>query len=355
MILKRTKINKINLANRFVISPMCQYSANNGNPSEWHYEHLLRLARTGAGMLMIESTSVNKIGRISKKDLTLANNKNEKSISKLVKFLKKKTNIPLGIQISHSGRKGSSEIPWIKSNQSLKKNAWNTIAPSPIKRTKLWPIPKEMTLSDIKKLINDFKKTAQRANRAKLDCLEIHMAHGYLLHQFFSKLSNIRKDEYGGSLSNRSRLLIEISDAVRKVWPKGKILGARVTGSDWMKNGITEKDTIYLVKKLKKIGFDYVCVSSGGIVPKTNLVFKKGYNVKFAIKIKKETGIVTRVGGIINDFKYANSLIKQKKVDFIANARKFINDPNWLLKEYAKKKKNKKFILNQYKRCISFD
>ena len=208
-----------------------------------------------------------------------------------------------------------------------------------------------MTKKDIKNVINDFKISAIRANRADLDCLEIHMAHGYLLHQFFSQISNKRTDEYGGNLKNRSRLLLEISENIRKVWPKNKMLGARVTGFDWMKNGIKTEDTIYLVKLLKEIGIDYVCVSSGGIIPKTNLVFKNGYNVKFAKKIKKETGIITRVGGMINDFSYANKLIKYKGIDLITNARKFINDPNWLLKEYVKKNNYSK-ISNQYKRCF---
>ncbi len=351
MILSPLKIKKINLTNRVVVAPMCQYSAKNGNATQWHYEHLLRLSRTGASMIMIESTAVNNVGRITRKDLSLANKSNEKSLKKLVNYIKKNSKIFIGIQISHSGRKGSSEIPWISSNTSLNRNSWTTLAPSSIKRSKGWPKPKAMTKKDIKNVINDFKTSAIRANRADLDCLEIHMAHGYLLHQFFSQISNKRTDEYGGNLKNRSRLLLEISENIRKVWPKNKMLGARVTGFDWMKNGIKTEDTIYLVKLLKEIGIDYVCVSSGGIIPKTNLVFKNGYNVKFAKKIKKETGIITRVGGMINDFSYANKLIKYKGIDLITNARKFINDPNWLLKEYVKKNNYSK-ISNQYKRCF---
>tara|TARA_B100000965_G_scaffold400567_1_gene422710 strand:+ start:181 stop:1239 length:1059 start_codon:yes stop_codon:yes gene_type:complete len=352
MILNPLRIKNIKLLNRVVISPMCQYSSNNGNPTDWHYEHLLKLSRTGAGLMMIESTAVNKIGRITYKDLMLSNKENEENLKKLVKFIKKKSKIRIGIQISHSGRKGSSEIPWIKSNTSLKKKPWKTVAPSPIKRYKGWPVPKELSIKEILKIINDFKNSAIRANKANLDCLEIHMAHGYLLHQFFSKISNKRKDKYGGSLKNRSRFLLEVSKAVRNVWPKNKILGARVTGSDWMKGGISTGDTIYLIKFLKAIGFDYVCVSSGGIIPKTKLVFREGYNVKFAKQIRRKTGIITRVGGMINNFNYANKLIKFKNVDLIANARKFINEPNWLIKEIVKRKKNRNIVLNQYKRCF---
>ncbi len=352
MIFEKIKINKKFLSNRLVVSPMCQYSAKNGNVTSWHYDHLMKLSKTGAGLMMIESTAINKVGRITHNDLLLHNNQNENNLKKLIKFLKKKSNITIGIQISHSGRKGSSEIPWVASNKSLKKNSWTTIAPSAIRRFKGWPTPKEMSKKDIVNVIKDFKNSAVRANRANLDCLEIHMAHGYLLHQFFSNISNKRTDEYGGNLKNRSRMLVEVAKNIRSVWPRNKILGARVTGNDWVKNGIKVDDTIYLVKLLKKVGIDYVCVSSGGILPKTNLIFKKGYNVKFAEKIKKNTGIITRVGGMINDLNYANSLIKNKKIDLICNARKFINDPNWLLKQYVKNKKSKKIIPNQYKRCF---
>ena len=173
------------------------------------------------------------------KDLALANKENEHSLKQLVKYLRTTSKIPLGLQISHSGRKGSAQIPWIKSNRPLikKENAWTTYAPSPIKRDTNWPIPKTLSASKIKQIINDYKNCAKRAKRSGFDCLEVHMAHGYLLHEFFSPISNCRKDLYGGNLKNRCRLLIEIIKELRKIWPKNKIFGARVTGKDWLKNG----------------------------------------------------------------------------------------------------------------------
>ena len=330
---------------------MCQYSANKGNPSDWHYFHLAKLAMSGASTLMLESTAVNEEGKISLKDLTLKNNINEKNLKKLVIFLKKISDIKIGIQISHSGRKGSSYVPWIKSNTPLNKGKWKTYAPSAIKRDKYWPIPTELNLSQIKKIKNDFLLAAKRANRIGFDCLEIHMAHGYLLHQFFSKISNKRNDKYGGNLEKRVKLLTEISEAVRKVWPKKKILGARITGSDRLKKGNDVNDAIYLTKKLKKIGFNYVCISSGGIIPKTNLPIKNGFNVDLAKKIKKKTKIIVRTSGKIDNINFANKLIKNKYVDLICIGRKFISSPNFLLKRMSKTTKSK-LVPNQYKRCI---
>ena len=224
MILNKFKIKKISLKNRIFISPMCQYSSKNGNPSKWHYKHLLNLTSCGASMIILESTAIARNGRISPSDLCLYNNDHERNLRKLFYFLKSKNDTKIGIQISHSGRKGSSNIPWVKPNTPLvDKKSWQTYAPSPIARDKNWPTPKMLSIRDIKKIIVSFKKSATRAKKVGFDLLEIHMAHGYLLHQFFSPISNKRNDLYGGNLENRSRLLIEVSKAVRKVWPSNKI------------------------------------------------------------------------------------------------------------------------------------
>jgi len=353
MLLKPIKINKVKLANRVVVAPMCQYSGINGNPSKWHYEHLSRLTASGAGMVMMESTAISNQGRISLKDLTLKDQANENSFKKILLYLKKIRNISFGVQLSHSGRKGSSEIPWIKSNTALKRKqrAWITVAPSSIRRDINWPLPKKLTVEQIKKIILDFKNSTIRAKRAGFDCLEIHMAHGYLLHQFFSPISNKRKDNFGGTLERRCRLLIEVIREVRKVWPKDKIIGARITGSDWLRDGISINDSVYLVKKLKKQGLDYVCVSSGGIIPKTKIIFKPGYQVHLAQKIKAKTGIITRTAGMITSYEQALKIIKNGSADLVMVARSFINNPNWLIKNY-KKNKRKINIPNQYKRCF---
>ena len=354
MILQKIKINKYILNNRIVVSPMCQYSGDNGSPTKWHYLHLLKLLTSGAGMLVMESTAVSKNGKISHADLCLRNQTQKKNFKNLIRFLKLYENkVPICIQISHAGRKGSSHIPWKKPNFPLNKRekSWQTYSASNIKKDVNWPTPRSLTKKNIKKVIKDFVNTAKYANQSGFDGLEIHMAHGYLLHQFFSPISNKRIDEYGGSLKNRCKLALEISRKVRKFWPKNKILGARITGSDHMKNGIGIKDSVFLAKELKKIGFDYVCVSSGGILTKTNLKFYKGFRLKFAHEIKKKTGMITRTSGLMEDLKFSNKAMKNNKIDLVAIGRNFIKEPNFLFK-FAKKVGMDNFLHNQYKRCF---
>ena len=352
MILKKLKINQIELKNRIVISPMCQYSAINGSPSSWHYNHLQNLSSTGASMVILESTAINREARITNSDLCLYNNTHEKNLRKLISFLKNNNKTKYGIQISHSGRKGSSYVPWIKKNCSLPdKKSWKTFSASPIPRDKNWPIPVEMSKKQIKDLIKNFKESALRANRIGFDCLEIHMAHGYLLHQFFSPISNHRIDNYGGNFNNRSRLLMEITSEIRKIWPKNKILGARITGTDHSKNGLSIKDSIMLAKKLKKAGLDYISVSSGGIIPLTNMKQSEGFRSKIASKIKDESKITTTTSGMFTKHSTAIKLIKYKKLDFITIARIIIKNPRWIY-ELAKKEKLNSFIPDQYKRIL---
>ena len=351
MILKPIKINNILLKNRFVVSPMCQYSAKNGCPTKWHYEHLNQLASTGAGLLMIECTAVNKTGRISSNDLCLFNKKQEIELKKLIIFLKKNNKVKIGLQISHSGRKGSAELPWVKTNTPLKKRKWLTYAPSPIKRDKNWPIPQELTIKQIERIKEDFRKCAQIAKRIGVDCLEIHMAHGYLLHQFFSNISNLRTDKYGGSLENRVRFLTEVVEIVRTEWPKDRILGVKVTGSDRLKNGLSVYDSIYLCKKLEKLSLDYVCIASGGILPKTNMKFKRGYNIDIAKKIKKKTNMLVRCSGSLDDYKYSYNLVKKRVIDLVAIGRGFIKNKNFILINSKKDRRTILDIPNQYKRC----
>ncbi len=353
MIFDKLKINKILLKNRIVISPMCQYSAKNGCPTDWHYQHLSNLVRTGAGLLMLESTAVNKNGKITHSDLCLNNSKQEKKLKELISKLKKINHIPIGIQISHSGRKGSSFIPWIKSNTPLNKrnNSWQTYSASEIKRAKGWPKPKSLTKNQIFNLVKDFADTSLRAKRIGFECLEIHMAHGYLLHQFLSPISNLRKDEFGGSKANRMKFPLMICKKIREVWPRERILGARITGTDHLKEGIKINDAILLTKELKKIGFDYVCISSGGILPKTNLKFKNAFRKNMSKKIKKNTTIKIRTSGMINNEIILEKMLRDKSVDLVAVGRKFINDSNWVLK-LAKKKKLHEYLENQYMRCF---
>jgi 2,4-dienoyl-CoA reductase-like NADH-dependent reductase (Old Yellow Enzyme family) len=331
---------------------MCQYSAIKGSPSDWHYKHLLNLSSAGAGMVILESTAVNKAAKITELDLCLYNNSHEKNLKKLILYLKKNNNIKYGIQLSHAGRKGSSYVPWVKKNCPLpNKKSWKTYSASPISRDKNWPTPIEMSKKQIKSLVKNFKESALRANRIGFDCLEIHMAHGYLLHQFFSPISNQRVDSYGGNFNNRSRLLIEITNEIRKVWPKNKILGARITGTDHVKNGLSILDSTLLAKRLKKAGLDYISVSSGGIIPLTNMKQYEGFRSKLASEIKNKSKITTTTSGMFTKHSTVIKLIKNKKIDFITIARIIIKNPRWVY-ELAKKEKVNSFIPNQYKRIL---
>ena len=346
MIFEKFKIKNLKFRNKIFISPMCQYSSKDGCPSDWHYRHLGNLMLSGAGGLVVESTAVNMNGRISPADLCIEKKFQKDSFHKLIKYLKKINNMPILLQISHSGRKGSSQVPWIKSNTPLKRNSWTTFSSSNLRKDINWPKPKSLSNLQIKKLIKDFKKATINSLQSGFDGIEIHMAHGYLLHQFLSPISNIRKDEYGGNQNNRMRFPLEIIKEIKKIVPKNFILGARITATDHLKNGLKINDSIILAKKLENLGVDYICVSSGGILTKTNLKFYNGFRVKYANTIKQNVKIPVRCSGMLSNLNYANKLIMNRKIDCIAIARAFLGNPFWL------RKTNKVKIPPQYTRGI---
>jgi len=346
------KKNQKNFSNRISISPMCQYSALNGSPTDWHYRHLSNLMISGAGSLMLESTAVSKYGKITKKDLCIETLKQKNEFKKLVNYLKNINNTPIGIQLSHSGRKGSSYIPWEKNNSPLKnkKESWKTISSSSIPKDKNWPIPLKMNKNQILNVIKKFKIAVKNSNEANFDILEIHMAHGYLLHQFLSPICNDRRDSYGGNERNRFKFPLEIAKVSRDNWPKNKILGARVTGNDHMKKGINSSECLNLCKELEKIGFDYVCISSGGILTKTKLKFKKFFRINFARHIKKKTKLKVGITGITSDFKLADNFLKKKIIDNIYVGRPFLANPFFLQSDKYLKKRGFKQTIKQYNR-----
>ena len=346
MIFEKFKIKNLKFRNKIFISPMCQYSSKDGCPSDWHYRHLGNLMLSGAGGLVVESTAVNMNGRISPADLCIEKKFQKDSFHKLIKYLKKINDMPILLQISHSGRKGSSQVPWIKSNTPLKRNSWTTFSSSNLRKDINWPKPKSLSNLQIKKLIKDFKKATINSLQSGFDGIEIHMAHGYLLHQFLSPVSNIRKDEYGGNQNNRMRFPLEIIKEIKKIVPKNFILGARITATDHLKNGLKINDSIILAKKLENLGVDYICVSSGGILTKTNLKFYNGFRVKYANTIKQNVKIPVRCSGMLSNLNYANKLIMNRKIDCIAIARAFLGNPFWL------RKTNKVKIPPQYTRGI---
>jgi len=349
-IFSKLEIGTLKISNRIVISPMCQYSAKNGNASDWHLAHYLQMALSGAGMIVIESTAVSSDGRITMGDLGIYSDQNETKLKQLIKSIKKYSNTPIVLQLSHAGRKGSITFPW-KGSRPLKakEGSWQTYAPSEIPRTSASNLPAELDLKQIQSIKDNFVLAAIRASRAGVDALEVHIAHGYLLHQFFSPISNKRTDKYGGSLKNRIRLIIEIIEAIREVLPKNKIIGARVTAQDWLENGSTMDDCVELVNQLKKVGIEYVCASSGGILPITNLKAYPGFQVKFAKELKDKTGVLIRAVGQIQDYKDAQNIIESGDADMICIGRGYLHDPRWVWRaaSYFDKKIT---IPNQYER-----
>ena len=354
MILKKIKKNRLEFDNRIVVSPMCQYSSDNGCPSAWHYKHLGALVCSGASMVVIESTAVSFEGRISKKDLCLYNEKHFKELKKLIKYLKSLKNIPVCIQLNHAGRKGSSYVPWIKKNFPLpKKKGWTTISSSNIKKDNLWPRPKIADKNDIKKIINDFSNSAKFAIKAGVDAIELHMAHGYLIHQFLSPISNNRIDEYGGSSQKRLNLALKITKKVKKLCKSKIILGARITGEDHVNKGLGLGDAINLSKKLEKHGVNYICVSSGGINTKTKMRKNpRPQRLKISKEIKKKTRsiLIGATGNMGNITKLNNSILK-KEIDFAFIGRPFLRNSNWLI-EYFSKIGKKILVPNQYSRSF---
>ena len=353
MIFKSLRINNILLKNRVAVGPMCQYSAIDGKPSKWHFSHLQKLSQLGSGLLILESTFPYQDAKISKNDLVLSNNLEKKKYINLINHIREYSDVPLGFQISHAGRKGSSHVPWYKFNTPLtkKEGAWKTFAPSSIKRDISWPSPIELDSNNINKIKRRMIHSSFLANQAGFDLLELHAAHGYLLHQFFSPITNKRSDQYGGSLIKRSRLILEIAEDLRKIWPKDKILGARVTANDCLKNGISMNDCIYLVKELKNIGFDYVTPCSGGIIPFTNKKIKPNYQVKYCISIKKKINIKVYANGMIRKKNEIENILKNNYADFVTVCKPFINDPYWLYK-IANQENVKLNIPSQYSKCF---
>ena len=321
----------LTLPNRIVVSPMCQYSADDGSANSWHLQHLASLAISGVGLLMIEATAVERIGRITHGCLGLYSDNNELALAEVVAACRRWGNAPIGIQLAHAGRKGSAQRPW-EGGASLtsQQDAWETVAPSAIPLSEAWATPREASLADLARIRDAFAAATRRAAQIGLDLVEAHCAHGYLLHEFLSPLSNTRTDAYGGSSGKRRRFPLEVVEAMRAAWPAEKPLGLRITGSDWMAGGLTVEDAIEFAKSLRERGVDYVCVSSGGISLKAAIPLGPGYQVPFAERIRREAGIATRAVGLIAEPHQAERIVASGQADMIALARAFLDDPRWV-------------------------
>lgn len=316
------------MQNRLVVAPMCQYSAEDGNMTDWHMLHLGSLANSGAGLLIFEATGVEMAGRISLGCPALENDANEAAMKRIVDGCRKWGTAKLGLQLAHAGRKASVKRPW-EGGTPLSEGAWQTKSASSIPFDPAWHTPHSMTLEDIERLKEAFMQAAHRADRIGFDLIELHAAHGYLLNQFLSPISNTRNDQYGGSLENRVRLPLEIMAAVRTVWPASKPLGIRISAIEWVEGGITIEDSVAFVHGLKAIGCDFIDVSTGGNAVNQKIQLSPGYQVPYAAAIKKATGIPVMAVGLITEPEQAESIIAEDKADMIAIARAFMDDPRW--------------------------
>jgi 2,4-dienoyl-CoA reductase-like NADH-dependent reductase (Old Yellow Enzyme family) len=317
-------IRDVTLNNRIVVSPMCQYSANDGMAGDWHLVNLGSRAVGGAGLIFTEATAVSAEGRISPSDLGIWKDEHIEGLRRIVKFVRAQGS-EIGIQLAHAGRKGSTLEPWNGSGL-VKTGGWPIVAPSAIPFQENYGMPVELTKEGIRKVVEDFRVAARRAMLAGFKVLEIHAAHGYLVHQFLSPLSNIRQDEYGGSFENRVRLLTEIAAAVRTVWPAGYPLFVRISATDWAEGGWSPGEAVRLAGLLKDLGVDVIDCSSGGLVPYQQIPVGPGYQVGFAQQIRS-TGILTGAVGIITDAVQAESILVTGQADLVFMARQMLRDP----------------------------
>jgi len=324
------KLAGIELTNRLVVSPMCQYSADDGCANDWHLMHLGMLAHSGASLVVVEATHVERAGRITHGCLGLYSDDNEMALGRVIAQARRMGSAKFGIQLAHAGRKGSAQKPW-DGVSALKTgdDPWETIAPSPIPFGEGWHTPREATEADLERVRDGFVNAAKRALRIGFDAIELHMAHGYLLHGFLSPLSNKRSDQYGGAFENRLRFPLSVARAVRAVVPRDVPLGARITGSDWRDGGLTPDDAVALAKVLKAEGLDFVCVSSGGVAADIRNPSEPGYNVPIAARVKQEAGIAARAVGLIVKPEQAEQIVGQGNADMVALARGFLDDPHW--------------------------
>jgi 2,4-dienoyl-CoA reductase-like NADH-dependent reductase (Old Yellow Enzyme family) len=324
-------LKAITFKNRIAVSPMCQYSSIDGLAAEWHMVHLGSRAVGGAALVIVEATAVTPEGRITPDDMGLWSEAHQEAFRPITRFIESQASVP-GIQLAHAGRKASTFSPW-KGEGALKtgNGAWETLSASALPFQADWHTPRAMTGEDLRRTAEDFAKAAKRAFLAGFEFLEVHSAHGYLLHQFLSPLSNQRKDEYGGGLSNRMRFPLEVVGAVRKAWPENLPLAVRISATDWAEGGWDLEQSVEYAKKLKALGVDLVDCSSGGLVPNAKVQVGPGYQVPFSERIRKETGVHTMAVGMITEPAQAEAVIEEGKADMVALARAFLRDPYWAL------------------------
>jgi 2,4-dienoyl-CoA reductase-like NADH-dependent reductase (Old Yellow Enzyme family) len=330
------QIRGVRLANRIVVSPMCQYSSPDGFATDWHLVHLGSRAVGGAALVFTEASAVTPEGRISPSDLGIWKDEHIEPLSRIARFIREQGAVP-GIQLAHAGRKGSTKRPW----EGLGKipeseGGWVPLAPSALPFEPSFPVPAALDEVGIGRILNAFSDAARRALDAGFEVIEIHAAHGYLIHEFLSPLSNQRTDGYGGSLDNRIRFLYETVAAVRKVWPAHLPLFVRISATDWVEGGWDADQSIYAVKKIAPLGVDLIDCSSGGLDPRQKIPVVPGYQVPFAQQIRHAAGIMTGAVGLIEVPAMASQILRQDKADLVIFAREFLRRPYWPLEEAGK-------------------
>jgi 2,4-dienoyl-CoA reductase-like NADH-dependent reductase (Old Yellow Enzyme family) len=324
------KLRGLNLPNRIMVSPMCQYSAVDGEANDWHFTHINSLALSGAAMFCIEATHVEAIGRITPGCLGLYNDATEAALKPILASVRKRSKTAVAMQLAHAGRKGSSHTPWDGGQQiPIAEGGWQAVAPSAIAHKAGEAAPLQLDAAGLARIRDAFVSAAKRAERLGIDALELHGAHGYLLHQFLSPISNKRSDQYGGSLENRMRFPLEVFDAVRAAFPATKPVGMRVSSTDWVEGGWDLAQTIEFVTELKKRGVDWIDASSGGVSPLQKIPLGPGYQVPFAEAIKQATGVTTIAVGLVTEAKQSEDIVASGKADMVALARGMLYDPRW--------------------------
>jgi NADPH2 dehydrogenase len=327
-------LRALQLANRIVVSPMCQYSAQDGCATDWHVMHLGMLTQSGAALTFIEATAVSREGRITPGCLGLYSDDDEAALARVLRAVRPHARGAIGIQLAHAGRKAASARPWEGGLLlDAAQGGWTPLAPSPLPQRPDEPAPHALREDEIARVIADFAAAARRAERLGLDAIELHCAHGYLLHEFLSPVSNRRTDAYGGSLENRMRLPLAVFDAVRAAWPAHKPLGVRVSATDWLEHldmpSWTLEQTLQFAAQLKARGCDWIDVSSGGISPQQKIAPGPGYQVPFAAAVKRATGMTTMAVGLITEPQQAEEIIASGSADLVALARGMLWNPRW--------------------------
>jgi 2,4-dienoyl-CoA reductase-like NADH-dependent reductase (Old Yellow Enzyme family) len=324
-------IGNLHLENRIIIAPMCQYSAEEGRATDWHMIHVGHLALSGAGLMILEATAISPEGRISPHDLGLYSDDDEAALARVLKAARTYSSMPIAVQLSHAGRKGSSRAPW-EGGAQLRPDepmGWKTLAPSPVPHSEGEEVPLALDASGLDRLRKDFVDAARRAARLGLDGIEIHGAHGYLLHQFLSPLANRRHDEYGGTLENRMRFPLEVFDAVRAAFPADRPVWMRISATDWVPDGWDIEGTVTLAKALMSRGCAAVHITTGGLAPAQAIKIGPGYQVPYAHRVKAEVGLPTIAVGLITDPEQAEAVIANGEADAVSLARAMLYDPRW--------------------------